>query len=62
MRPGDYVRTPRFGTVRIKEVCMGREEAADSGYTEPTHYDDPEYEVVGKSLDAQHMLFAAFKK
>lgn len=64
MNKGDYVRTPRFLTVKIEEVFASREEAAQAGYTEPTHYrhnHNDGYDVLGKSLDMYHMEFAAVK-
>ena len=63
MKKGDYVNTPRFLKVQIKEVFDSEREARKNGYTETTHYwDDPEYGIYGKSLDMYHMIFAAFKK
>ena len=61
MKVGDRVNTPRFCTVRIKEVFDSREEAAQAGYKEPTFYEG-EYGVAGKSLDMYHMEFAAYRK
>ena len=65
MKTGDMVYTPRFCTVRIKNVFDSWEEAYAAGYKEPTHYpvkDDPEYGVMGKSLDLYHMEFAAYRR
>jgi len=62
MEIGQRIITPRFLTVTIKEIFENRIMAAEAGYTEPTHYEDPEWEIVGKSLDIYHMEFAAFKK
>lgn len=63
MKPGDYVRTPRFLNVRIEEVFDNMEEARDAGYTETTHYrDDPNYGILGKSIGLNRMKFAAFRK
>jgi len=62
MNKGDRFYTPRFCTVRIEEVFPNREEAAMAGYKEPTYWEDPEWEIVGKSLDVYHMLFAAYHK
>ena len=62
MKKGDLVMTPRFCTVRIEKVFRSRENALKAGFTEPTHFKDYEYDVVGKSLDLYHMEFAAYKK
>ena len=42
MKKGDYIKTPRFLTVRIEEVFEDMQLAREQGYTEPTHYDDDE--------------------
>lgn len=60
IRKGDYVYTPRFCTVKIAEIFESEKEAAEHGYTEPTYYKG-EYDVLGKSLDMYHMIFAAAK-
>lgn len=62
MRKGDRVYTPRFCTVEIKEVFENRDAAFNAGYTEPTYYQDAEYDIRGKSLDLYHMTFAAYHK
>lgn len=61
LNPGDQVRTPRFLTVTIKEVFPSETAMREAGYTEPTHYDDPEckYRVSGKSIGENLMEFAA---
>ena len=59
MNIGDHVRTPRFCTVRINEMFDSKTELVEAGYTEPTHYDNGDYEIRGKSLDMYHMVFAA---
>ena len=64
MKKGDYVKTPRFCTVKIEAVFDNRQEAAAAGYTEPTHYthkNNDGYDVVGRQLDMYHMEFAAVK-
>ena len=61
MKVGDRIYTPRFCTVQIKEVFETEEEAMENGYKEPTYYKG-DYEILGKSLDMYHMLFAAVKK
>lgn len=62
MKIGDIIYTPRFCTVRIKEIFENKEAARKNGYEEPTYYDDPEWGIVGKSLDMYHMAFAAYRK
>lgn len=62
MKKGDYVRTPRFLTVKIEEVYEKREVAILHGYTEPTHYQDEQYDILGKSIGLNHMVFAAVKR
>jgi hypothetical protein len=62
MKTGDWVETPRFLKVKIEEV-LTRAEAANKGYTEPTHYDDdPDFMILGKVTSLNHMKFAAVKK
>ena len=62
MKKGQYVLTPRFCTVKIDKVFRSRENAAKAGYTEPTHYQDADFGVVGKNTDLYHMTFAAYRK
>lgn len=62
MKPGDYVNTPRFCTVKIERVYENRDAAASAGYNEPTYYENADYGIVGKSIDQYHMVFAAFTK
>lgn len=61
MNKGDMVYTPRFLSVRIKEVLTG-EQAREKGYQEPTYYRDPDYDVFGKHIGLNLMVFAAVKK
>ena len=64
MKKGQYVKTPRFLTVRIEEVFDNMADAHKAGFTEPTHYtwkNNDGYDVLGKSLDMYHMEFAAVK-
>lgn len=61
MKKGDYIYTPRFCNVRIEEVFENRDETRENGYTEPTHYKG-DYEVLGKSIGVNRMVFAAVKK
>ena len=62
IKKGDYVLTPRFCTVKIDKVFKSRENAAKAGYTEPTHFQDYDFGVVGKSIGINRMTFAAFRK
>ena len=61
MNKGDYIYTPRFCNVRIEEVFENRDKARENGYTEPTHYKG-DYDVFGKSIGVNRMVFAAVKK
>lgn len=63
MKVGDWIDTPRFCKVEIEQVFEDRREAYKNGFTEPTHYrSDPEWDVLGKSIDMCHMTFAAVRK
>lgn len=62
MKKGDRIYTPRFCNVIIEEVFKSNNEAWENGYTEPTHYRSPDYEIYGKSTSLNHMVFAAVKK
>ncbi len=62
MKKGDLVNTPRFLKVEIEDVFESASQAYEAGYKEPTHYRSEEYDVLGKSLDGYHMVFAAVKK
>lgn len=62
IKVGDMIRTPRFLNVSIEEV-LNRQEAREKGYTEPTHYrDNPDYDILGKSIGINCMVFGAVKK
>lgn len=61
MKKGDYIRTPRFCTVKIEEVFDNTKVARSEGYTEPTHYEG-EYEILGKHTGINRMVFAAAQK
>lgn len=62
MKVGDWIQTPRFCRVRIKEVFNSEAEAMEAGYEEPTYYDKGEgWTIFGKSLDEYHMVFAAVR-
>lgn len=59
---GATIKTPRFMTVTLKEVSRDRQAAADSGYTEPTHYDNRDWDIFGKNIGENRMVFAAVRK
>lgn len=60
MKKGDWIETPRFCGVRIKEVFDTEAEARAAGYRQPTHYDKGDgWTILGKTLDEYHMKFAA---
>ena len=61
MKIGYIIKTPRFLTVRINEVLTS-EEAYKKGYTEPTHFEDPDYDILGKAIGANRMEFSAVIK
>lgn len=61
MKKGDKIDTPRFCTVTIEDV-LTTDEAYAQGYTEPTHYRNDDWSILGKSLDMYHMRFVAVKK
>ena len=62
MKMNDKVYTQRFCTVTISQIFDSREDAMKEGYSEPTYFDDPEWIVVGKSIDMYRMQFAAYPK
>lgn len=62
MKVNDYVCTPRFCTVKIEKMFTSENEARKEGYTEPTHYENAGYGILGKSLDMYHMKFAGYCK
>lgn len=59
---GDWIDTPRFCKVRIDAIFSDAKEAAQAGYTEPTHFQDSDWMVKGKSIDRYTMKFAAILK
>jgi len=59
---GSYINTPRFLKVRIAAIFDSQEEARKEGYYEPTHYDNPEYDILGKHTGVNTMIFAGVKK
>ncbi len=62
MQIGDYVNTPRFLRVKIEEIFENQSEANEKGYTEPTHYNDPEWNICGWVYEPNYMKFAAIRK
>lgn len=62
MKKGDWVTTPRFLSVRINEVFDSKSLAYENGYREPTHYRDENWGILGKSIDINRMVFAAYRK
>lgn len=56
---GDKIQTPRFLTVRIAAIFESVELAACCGFTNGTDLDNPDYEILGKSIGNNRMLFAA---
>lgn len=59
---GDYIETPRFLRARIEDVFYSLEAAEKAGYTEPTHFRNDFYEVLGRSVGSNCMEFAAVYK
>jgi hypothetical protein len=62
MQIGDYVETPRFLRVKIEEVFENKEAAYEAKYTEPTHYKNPDWDILGWVYEPNHMKFAAVRK
>ncbi len=62
MNIGDWIDTPRFCKVRIDAIFADAAEAAQAGYTEPTHFRDSEWIIKGKSIDRYTMRFAAISR
>ena len=62
MKKGDFINTPRFLKVKISDILTPKE-AREQGFIEPTHYsNDPEYNIFGKHIGTNRMIFAAVKK
>ena len=55
---GDYIRTPRFCTVRISALFATAEMMREAGFTEPTYFDGAAV-ICGKSEGENKMIFAA---
>ena len=62
MKQGDWINTPRFLKVKIEKVFNSEREAKEQGFYEPTHYDNTEWEICGKHIGINRMIFAAVKK
>lgn len=62
MKKGDYVITPRFLRVKIEKVFRNKKNAQKAGFTEPTHYDDKAFGVLGKNIGVNRMIFAGYRK
>ncbi len=62
IKKGDMVYTQRFLNVRIEEVFDTKEEAFAAGYNEPTYCQIEGYDVRGKSIGINRMIFAAYKE
>lgn len=62
LKAGEWIDTPRFCHVKIKEVFPDEKSAKQAGYKEPTHWNNPDYGCLGKSLDLYHMEFCAYRK
>lgn len=62
MKKGAYILTPRFLKVKIEKIFRSEANARKNGFTEPTHYQDPYYGVLGKNTGYNTMIFAGYKK
>jgi hypothetical protein len=62
MEKGDLIQTPRFLTVRIDAMFESEKAARAEGYYEPTHYENSDYKILGKSTGLNLMVFAGVKK
>lgn len=61
IQKGDRIETPRFLNVVIADVLF-RSDAREQGFNEPTHYEDPAYDIFGKHVGENRMVFAAVVK
>ena len=61
LKKGDHVETPLFHEVEIAEILF-RSDARERGYTEPTNYENPSYDIYGKNLGDNRKAFAAVLK
>ena len=62
MKKGDFIHTPRFSRVEITKVFKNEGNARQAGFTEPTHYRDWKYGVLGKHTGPDTMIFAGYRK
>lgn len=62
MKKGDFVYTPRFCSVKIQKVFRTMKTAREQGYVETTHYENSEYQILGKHTGTNTMIFAGIKK
>jgi len=60
-KKGDMVKTPRFLNVKISEVFESQRAASREGFIESTHYNSQEYDILGKHIGENRMIFAAVK-
>ena len=59
---GDKINTPRFLKVRIAAMFENIELADNCGFTESTDFIDADYQIKGKHIGENRMLFAAIKR
>lgn len=59
MTVGDCIYTPCFCLVYVEAIYLSETLLRNAGYEVPTYYQHPRYIVLGKSIDATHMVFAA---
>ena len=65
MKKGDWVQTRRFCGVRITKVFRTMENALKAGFNEPSYYCGPDrdrFDILGKPLGDNRMIFAAYRK
>ena len=66
LKKGDFVDTPRFLRVEISAILLSSEASCacgcEPGFTEPTHYEHPYYDIFGKHIGENRMTFAAILK
>jgi len=61
MKIGDWIDTPRFCKVKIKDIFDDIDKCYQAGYIEPTHFKGYGYEILGKHTGSNTMTFAALK-
>ena len=62
LKEGDDLYSPRFCWITIKKVYDTVADLFAAGYSEPTHIWNDRWDIRGKSLDMNHMDFAAAPK